>query len=59
VASDTVYVGSTDAHLYAIDAEQGKLRWKYKVDGKIYSAAAIDEKHVYFNSVNGTLYAVQ
>ena len=59
IASNTVYVGSTDGNLYALAAGDGTVRWKYKVDGNIYSAAAIDEDHVYFNSVKGSLYAVK
>ena len=59
IASNTVYAGSTDGHLYALDTSKGQLRWKYKVDGSIYSAAVLSDSHVYFNSVNGSLFAVK
>jgi outer membrane protein assembly factor BamB len=30
-----VYVGSSDGHLYALDAESGKLIWKFQTEDKI------------------------
>jgi len=48
IASDgTVYVGSEDKHLYAINPD-GSLKWKYKADSEIYSSPAI--------SKDGTIY---
>ncbi len=30
VANGTVYIGSWDGNLYAIDADSGKLRWEFQ-----------------------------
>src|SRR5437899_1074388 len=30
IVKDTIYVGSFDQHLYALDLATGKQRWKYK-----------------------------
>ncbi len=32
VAADTVYVGSYDAHIYALSTTNGKLKWKTKLE---------------------------
>jgi hypothetical protein len=37
----TVYIGSYDHHLYAIDALNGKLRWRYDVGGAIPGTAVV------------------
>ena len=41
ISSDgTIYIGSEDWYLYAIDSN-GKVMWKYKTSGAIYSSPAI------------------
>ena len=46
-------------HLYALTANRGNLRWKYRSDNKIYSSPTVKDGAVYFSSVNGSLYAIQ
>jgi outer membrane protein assembly factor BamB len=58
VADGTVYVGSSDHHLYALDAATGALRWKFKTDGRITSSPAVSAGAVYFASFDSTFYAV-
>jgi len=54
----TVYVGSMDGYLYAINGD-GTLRWKFGTSGGIHSSPAIGENGiVYVGSRNGYLYAV-
>lgn len=54
----TVYFGSTDGMLYALDYE-GKLRWKYNANSPIYSSpVVIGDSTVIFGAVNGKIYAV-
>jgi outer membrane protein assembly factor BamB len=59
VAADgTVYIGSLDSHLYAVNAS-GALRWKFKADGQVQSAPAIGAGgRLYFNSFKGTVYSL-
>ena len=58
-ADGTVYVGSTDYNLYAIDGRSGKLRWTFKTGGNLDSSPAIGaDGTVYFGSEDGYLYAV-
>ncbi|MCX5895090.1 MAG: PQQ-binding-like beta-propeller repeat protein [Proteobacteria bacterium] len=58
-----IYIGSTDNNFYAINAENGTLKWKYQVVGAIdKSSPAIDNNSVvyvgsYGNLEHGFLYA--
>jgi len=58
VADGTVYVGSRDGKLYALDAATGAKRWEYKTGGWIESSPAIVNGVVYFGSNDGRLYAL-
>ena len=35
IQGSIVYVGSSDGHLYALDADNGKLMWKFQTEDKI------------------------
>jgi outer membrane protein assembly factor BamB len=35
VAGGTIYVGSTDGNLYAVDSEAGALKWKFEAKSRI------------------------
>ena len=53
IAYETVYIHSNDDYLYAVDANNGKLRWKFKTIGHvsdISSAPAIAEGVVFFGT---------
>jgi len=55
----TLYIGSDDNNIYAIDTETGALKWKYKTEKEISRASgAIDVNNMlYFGSNDGYLYA--
>ena len=55
---EMVYFGSTDGFLYALQAKSGKLNWKFKTEGGIYSSPAIHDGMIFFGSVDGYLYAL-
>jgi outer membrane protein assembly factor BamB len=57
VATGTVYVGSADNFLYAIDAKTGKQKWKFDAHGNV-SSPAVSDGRVYIVSLDGKLYAV-
>ncbi len=61
-ADGTIYVGSDDGHLYAINPGDGTQKWKYPASGSIgavRSQPAIGNGGViYFGSDDGKLYAV-
>jgi len=59
ISSDgTIYVGSEDWYLYAIDSN-GTLMWKYQTSGVIYSSPAISsDGTIYIGSNDHYLYAI-
>ncbi len=58
VLEDTIYFGSTDGNVYALDIESGYMRWVYKTTGAINSVPYADDERVYVGSNNGKLYAL-
>ncbi|WP_051962925.1 PQQ-binding-like beta-propeller repeat protein [Mesoaciditoga lauensis] len=59
IGSDgTIYVGSEDKYLYAINPD-GTLKWKYGTWGRIYSSPAIgSDGTIYVGSEDKYLYAI-
>lgn len=58
VVDGTVYVGSTDHNLYAINGETGALKWKFPTGSRVTSSPAIAGGAVYFGSFDGIFYAL-
>lgn len=54
----TVFVGSTDHHLYAVDRATGAQRWRFATRGPISSSPAVAHGLVYISSVDGNVYAL-
>lgn len=54
----TVFVGSHDNYLYAIDALSGKLFWKFKTNGEVVSSPTLSKGIVYVGSSDGNIYAI-
>ena len=54
----TLYIGSYDNNLYALDAADGKFQWKYPTDGGIVSRPALFEGNVYVGSEDKRLHVV-
>ena len=58
VAYDTVYFGSADGKLYAVDAATGTERWEFKTGSWVESSPAVVNGVVYFGSNDGNFYAL-
>lgn len=58
IAGGTVFVGSWDGVLYALDATTGRLRWNFDAKSYVFSSAALSGDLAYVGSHNGRLYAV-
>jgi outer membrane protein assembly factor BamB len=58
VTEGRVYAGSWDGFLYCLDAESGKLVWKYQVDDLVYSPAVVNGR-VYVGSADGYIYCFE
>jgi len=53
-----IYVVSWDDTVYALD-DDGKVRWKLKLDGDISQGAAWDGYYLYVITDNGTVYTIK
>ncbi|HIE50448.1 MAG TPA: hypothetical protein EYP85_01705 [Armatimonadetes bacterium] len=58
VTTSTVYIGSNDGRLYALDAHTGEILWERATDGPILSSPVLAQEVIYFGSMDGMLYAV-
>jgi outer membrane protein assembly factor BamB len=57
VANGTVYVGSADANVYAVDAQTGTLVRKYTTAGAIIAPPLVANGILYAADLVGYLYA--
>lgn len=58
VLDGTVYVGSDDRRLRAVDADAGEKRWAFKTDNYVRSLPTTADGTVYAGSTDRTVYAV-
>jgi outer membrane protein assembly factor BamB len=58
VAGDTVYVGSADGRLYAVEIPTGKTRWTYEAREDLSTRPAVAEGSVFVASLRDTVFAV-
>ena len=59
VAGGTVFIASVDAQtVHALDAETGKARWSFTVDGRVDSTPTWHEGRLLFGSHNGWVYCL-
>lgn len=58
IAEETIYVGSEDETLLAVNRLNGELRWEYETNGPVRSSPAVGQEAVYVGGTNGNVYAV-
>jgi eukaryotic-like serine/threonine-protein kinase len=58
VAQGSVYFGSGDGNLYALDAASGELKWKFHTGDVIHASPAYADGTVYVGSWDSFFYAV-
>jgi serine/threonine protein kinase len=54
----SLFVGSYDNNLYAIDAANGEFLWKYPTEGGIVSKPAVMDDNLYFGSEDKRLHVI-
>lgn len=59
VVDGTVYIGSDDKSLYAVDAATGNKRWQFGASGHVKSSPAAADGTVYVGSNDEILHAVK
>ncbi|HEV2110606.1 MAG TPA: PQQ-binding-like beta-propeller repeat protein [Gammaproteobacteria bacterium] len=55
-ADGTVYFGSDDGAIYALDAKTGAQRWQFKTGGPVFGSPTLDGQDLYVLSDDGLLY---
>jgi outer membrane protein assembly factor BamB len=55
---DTVYAGSSDGRLYAVELSTGKLRWRYDAREELGTRPVVADGTVFVMSLQDTLFAV-
>ncbi len=58
VADGTVYFGSGDTNVYALDAASGSVRWKFKTGDVVHASPAYADGVVYVGSWDSYFYAL-
>jgi outer membrane protein assembly factor BamB len=58
VAYQSVYFGTEDGYVYALEEATGELKWKVGVKGEVISAPAVDAGVVLVNTTSGHLIAL-
>lgn len=58
IVQGTVYFGSGDGYLYALDAASGELKWKFKTGDVIHASPAYADGVLYVGSWDSFFYAV-
>ena len=54
----TVYIGSFDGALHALDPRTGAVRWRFETDDHVYASPALGPRLVYIASTDGSVYAL-
>ena len=58
VVNATVYFGSGDGNVYAVDATSGELRWKFATGDVVHASPAFADGVVYVGSWDSYFYAI-
>lgn len=58
VQNGMIYVGSFGPGMAAVEAETGKVVWRYPTAGWVWSGPAVDGETLYFGDLAGTMYAL-
>ncbi|MEN7551288.1 PQQ-binding-like beta-propeller repeat protein [Rapidithrix thailandica] len=59
IHENTIYFGSADGHLFALNRENGVEIWKYKTEGKVHGSPLLIEDLVIVNNSLGELLALE
>ena len=55
---DDLFVGATDNYFYRLSRLDGSVKWRWRAGGDVVGLPAVDEKRVYFSSLDNMLWAL-
>lgn len=55
---DTLYIGTFNSEMLAIDANNGRIRWRVTTDGWIWGGPVLKDGALYFGDLSGAFYAM-
>ena len=58
VSGGTIFFGSSDHNVYALDEHTGALRWKFATHGRVTASPALAGGTLYIGSFDGSFYAL-
>lgn len=58
IVEDTVYIGSNDGHVYALNASDGSERWRFQAEGRVVASPAVVSDMVYAGDMAGFVYGI-
>ena len=58
IVGDTLYIGSFDKKMYAVDSSNGQTKWSFETEGAIISTPALQDNTLYFGSFDRFFYAI-
>ncbi|MBM3264830.1 MAG: PQQ-binding-like beta-propeller repeat protein, partial [candidate division Zixibacteria bacterium] len=58
LSGETLYIGSEDGSVYAVDTGTGETRWRFSAPRQIRSSPVVKDNMVYAGSDDGLLYAL-
>lgn len=58
ISGATIYIGSGDGNLYALDAADGNIKWKFNTGSRVRSTPAMYDNKIYFGDCAGKVYAL-
>jgi len=58
LAGDLVLAGTGDGKLYALDLDDGTVRWDFPTQGRVRSAPTVVDNNAYLGSGDGVIYGI-
>jgi outer membrane protein assembly factor BamB len=58
VVDDTLYVGTSNGYLYALDTVYGERKWEFNTGAKIWTSPVVDDGVIYISNYEKKLFAV-
>ncbi|MEX6686471.1 PQQ-binding-like beta-propeller repeat protein [Danxiaibacter flavus] len=58
VQNETIYFGSSDGNVYAVNAKDGTLKWKFATNGVIHTSPLLYKNTIYIGSWDTYMYAI-